>query len=99
MDPTLLRDHLRRLQEELQRAPQVDAASTQLLGELTETIKQLMVRSNVAGGDAVAGPDDAHVVASLPARLEQIAVMFEVEHPMLAASSRRLVDLLGKVGL
>jgi hypothetical protein len=31
--------------------------------------------------------------------LERIAVLFEVDHPTLAASSRRLVDLLGKIGL
>jgi hypothetical protein len=31
--------------------------------------------------------------------LEKIAVQFEADHPTLAASSRRLVDLLGKVGL
>jgi len=98
MDPIVLRDHLTRLHEELKRAPRVDAASTQLLGELMENIQQLMARSNDAGGDRVAHPDAAYAT-SLPARLEKIAVLFEVDHPTLAASSRRLVDLLGKVGL
>ena len=32
-------------------------------------------------------------------RLEKVAVQFEADHPALAASSRRLIDLLGKVGL
>jgi hypothetical protein len=31
--------------------------------------------------------------------LERIAVQFEVDHPTLAASARRLVDLLGEVGI
>jgi hypothetical protein len=36
---------------------------------------------------------------SLPDRLERIAVQFEADHPTLAASARRLVDLLGEVGI
>jgi hypothetical protein len=36
---------------------------------------------------------------SLPDRLEEIAVQFEAEHPTLAASARRLIDLLGEVGI
>jgi len=48
------------------------------------------------GDDPQTGPQTA---PSLPDRLEKVAVLFEVDHPTLAASSRRLVDLLGKVGL
>ena len=36
---------------------------------------------------------------SLPDRLERVAVQFEADHPTLAASARRLVDLLGEVGI
>jgi hypothetical protein len=36
---------------------------------------------------------------SLSDRLERMAVQFEAEHPTLAASARRLVDLLGEVGI
>jgi hypothetical protein len=32
-------------------------------------------------------------------RLERAAVKFEANHPTLAASSRRLIDLLGKAGM
>jgi len=106
MDPTVLREHLARLHEELKDAPRVDASSTQLLGELMDDIKRLLARAADAGDDAVAATDAAHAAAApsptpleLPARLERIAVLFEVDHPTLAASSRRLVDLLGKVGL
>ena len=37
--------------------------------------------------------------ASLADRLERVAVRFEADHPTLASSSRRLIDLLGKAGL
>jgi hypothetical protein len=36
---------------------------------------------------------------SLADRLENIVVRFEAGHPTLAASSRRLIDLLGTAGL
>jgi hypothetical protein len=93
MDPNVLHDHLTKLHEELGAAPRVDAASTQLLGELMVDIKQLLARSAASDAGTPAAP------ASLPDRLEKIAVLFEVDHPTLASSSRRLVDLLGKVGL
>ncbi len=32
-------------------------------------------------------------------RLEALAVRFEADHPALAATLRRLVDLLGEVGI
>jgi hypothetical protein len=87
MDPNLLRDHLQKLHADLQTAPQLDAQSSQLLAELLDDIKRLTVRPAEVADE------------SLPDRLERIAVLFEVDHPTLAASSRRLVDLLGKIGL
>jgi len=93
MDPDVLRDQLMKLHEELGVVRRVDPRSQQLLGEIMEDIKRLTEQS----GDALAAPTPAH--PSLPDRLEKIAVQFEVDHPTLAASSRRLVDLLGKVGL
>jgi hypothetical protein len=93
MDPKVLHDHLTELHQELGAAPSVDAASTRLLGELMQDIKQLLARSSAPDLGTPATP------ASLPERLEKIAVLFEVDHPTLASSSRRLVDLLGKVGL
>ena len=44
-----------------------------------------------------ASENDPH--PTLPDRLEGIAVQFEAEHPTLAASARRLIDLLGEVGI
>jgi Domain of unknown function (DUF4404) len=94
MDPNSLRDQLAKLQEELRRANRVDSHSSQLLGEVMDDIKRLIERTS----DTAAPPVSTHE-KSLPARLERIAVQFEADHPTLAASSRRLVDLLGKVGL
>jgi hypothetical protein len=95
MDPNVLREHLAQLHEELKAAPQVDAASTPLLGELILDLQRLLANAPATAGLNQAPPTEP----SLPDRLEKVAVLFEVDHPTLAASSRRLVDLLGKVGL
>jgi Domain of unknown function (DUF4404) len=110
MDPHVLRDHLTKLHEELGSARSVDPQTNRLLGEIMDDIKRLMAASSsaapgsAASGAAAAGvasnaPSVAAEDLSLPDRLERIAVQFEVDHPTLAASSRRLVDLLGKAGL
>jgi hypothetical protein len=115
MHPNALREHLETLHDELAAASEVDPRSKQLLGEIMQDIRRLMERSAAAaspttgaGAQDIAGGPDARPLTdpsltadetSLPDRLEQIAVQFEVDHPTLAASSRRLVDLLGKVGL
>ena len=96
MDPNVLRDHLTKLHAELRAVPRVDSSSGRLLGELTEEINQLLARSNEGSAPAAPASGDS---STLPGRLEKIAVLFEVDHPTLAASSRRLVDMLGKVGL
>ncbi len=88
MDPNALREQLSKLHEELGAAQRVDPQSNQLLGEIMQDIKRLLQQ-----------PGDAAAPQSLPDRLETIAVQFEADHPTLAASSRRLVDLLGKAGL
>ena len=92
MDPNVLREQLSKLHEELGAAQRVDPQSNQLLGEIMEDIKRLMQQP----ADAAAAPAAPQ---SLPNRLETIAVQFEADHPTLAASSRRLVDLLSKAGL
>lgn len=88
MEPDVLRDQLVKLHEELGVATRVDPRSQQLLGEIMEDIKRL-----------TESPPEGPPSLSLPDRLEKLALLFEVDHPTLAASSRRLVDLLGKVGL
>lgn len=87
MDPNALRDQLAKLHEELGNVRRVDPRSNHLLGELLRDIKRLLDQP----------PMDTP--PTLPERLEKVAVQFEVDHPTLAASSRRLIDLLGKAGL
>ena len=90
MDDPELHEHLGRLHAELQAAPRLDAGASRLIDEISADIARLRERAAVA---------DAPVDASLPDRLERVAVEFEVAHPTLAASSRRLIDMLGKVGM
>jgi hypothetical protein len=90
MDPDTLRNQLTALHQELREARQVDPKSGALLAEILKDIQRLL---DAGGSDARA------VGAPLGDRLEKAAVQFEADHPKLAASSRRLIDLLGKVGL
>ena len=100
MDLTELREHLVTLHEELRRVTQLDPQSNRLLAELEEDIRRLTAAaaatSDANAVDAASAPAAAR---GLPDRLERLAVQFEADHPTLAASSRRLVDLLGKVGM
>jgi hypothetical protein len=100
MDTDALREQLMKLHQELGAARRIDPRSQQLLGEIMEDIKRLMDK-DLTASDAAGTPlpIQSAVAPSLPGRLEKIAVQFEADHPTLAASSRRLVDLLGKVGL
>jgi len=96
MDPNVLRDQLMKLHEELHSAQSIDPRSKQLLAEIVEDIKRLMHHSEAF---PTAATSPAVQKSPLPVRLEKVAVQFEADHPTLAASLRRLVDLLGKVGL
>ncbi len=91
MDNDLLREHLAKLHDELKGMREVDLPASQLLVDLQHDIKRLLDRSATSMEETPS--------RSLPERLEKIAVQFEADHPTLAASSRRLVDLLGKAGL
>jgi hypothetical protein len=89
MDPETLRAQLAKLHEDLKSARELDPLSNQLLAEVLKDIQRLM---EVESGARRPNP-------SLADRLESLAVRFEAGHPTLAASSRRLIDLLGKAGL
>lgn len=88
MDPDNLRDHLSKLHEELHSARPADPKTNQLRGEVLEDVKRLLEK-----------PGEAPLDESLADRLERAAVQFEANHPTLAASSRRLIDLLSKAGM
>jgi hypothetical protein len=91
MDKNSLRDHLAKLHAELADAHQADPKYTESLAQMMQDIDRLIDKG---AASTLPGKD-----ASLPDRLERIAVQFEADHPTLAASARRLVDLLGEVGI
>jgi hypothetical protein len=90
MDQNTLRERLAKLHAELSKAHGDDPATRQALEEILPDIKRMVERQ---GADAL--PADT----SLPDRLERVAVQFEALHPTLAASARRLIDLLAEVGI
>jgi hypothetical protein len=89
MDKDSLRERLSQLHAELSEAHRGDPEAHRPLGEILPEIKRL-TQQPVTIGTAD---------ASLPQRLEQVAVQFEANHPALAGSVRRIVDLLGEVGI
>ena len=90
MDKESLRDLVAKLHAQLSDALRADPKSRESLSEMMQDINRLI-------DEPAEPPASAH--GSLPERLERIAVQFEADHPTLAASTRRLVDLLGEVGI
>ncbi len=97
MDTDHLRKQLAALHAELADARAADPQLRGLLVKVMEDIARLLERSSTrvpaAPGNAAAPPE------SVADRLESIAVQFEADHPALAASVRRIIDLLVKAGL
>jgi hypothetical protein len=90
MDKNSLRDLVAKLHGELTEALRQDPKSRESLSDMMKDINRLIDKPTVM-------PSSPH--GSLPDRLERVAVQFEADHPTLAASARRLVDLLGEVGI
>ena len=90
-DPSPDRESLQillgKVHERLQEAGSVDSGSRELL-------KQVMGDIEKALSAGASGAPEANT-----SRLESLAVRFEADHPALAASLRRLVDLLAEVGI
>ncbi|MGH8227604.1 MAG: DUF4404 family protein [Steroidobacteraceae bacterium] len=84
-----LRELLRRVHEQLSRAPSVDEDTRRLLMKVTDDIER-------AVGASAMRAEIRH--ESLP-RLETLAVRFEVEHPALGQGLRQLIDFLVKGGV
>ncbi len=91
MDNESLRERLARLHDELSDAHAGDPDTHRPLGEILPELKRLTRQTEPLGAP---GAD-----ASLPQRLEQVAVQFEADHPAVAGSVRRIIDLLGEVGI
>jgi Domain of unknown function (DUF4404) len=90
MDKNSLRDLLAKLHAEMTEALREDPKSRESLSGMMQDLNRLIDK-------AADSPSSPH--ATLADRLERIAVQFEAAHPTLAASTRRLVDLLGEVGI
>lgn len=90
MDQKSLRERLAKLHSELANAHEQDPATRQSLGEILPDVKRMV--------DEPAGTA-APSYETLPERLEKVAVQFEAEHPTLAASARRLIELLNEAGI
>lgn len=99
MDSNVLRDQLAKLHAELGTMKQADPGSDQLLRDVLQDIQRLLEPTRAAGEAGTTSPNSPNSPTSLPDRLEKVAVQFEADHPVLAASSRRLIDLLGKAGV
>jgi Domain of unknown function (DUF4404) len=89
MDTNSLREHLAKLHAELAEAHRTDPKYGESLSQMMRDINGLIDKSESA----------PTADKSLADRLERMAVQFEAGHPTLAASARRLVDLLGEVGI
>jgi hypothetical protein len=83
-----LHKQLESLHTELARTNAVDREARDLLVTLLNDISRLL--------DAKPTAPDEH---SLTARLDEIAVQFEAEHPQLGTAIRRVVDTLAKAGI
>jgi len=90
MDKNSLRDLVAKLHGELTEALREDPKSGESLRDMMKDINRLIDKPTDL-------PSSPH--GSLPDRLERVAVQFEADHPTLAASARRLGDLLGEVGI
>jgi Domain of unknown function (DUF4404) len=85
MDRETVRARLAQIHDELAEAHESNPETRAHLGGVLPDVKRL----------ADGGTQDD----SLKERLERVAVQFEANHPAVAGSVRRLVDLLGEVGI
>jgi hypothetical protein len=90
MDKNSLRELAAKLHAEMSEALRADPKSRESLSDMMQDINRLIDKP----ADSSSSPQ-----GSLPDRLERVAVQFEANHPTLAASARRLVDLLSEVGI
>lgn len=90
MDKNSLRELAGKLHAQLSDALRENPESRESLSDMMRDINRLIDQP----AEPVSSPQH-----SLADRLERIAVQFEADHPTLAASARRLVDLLGEVGI
>ena len=90
---------LARIHERLNEAGSVDAGSREMLGQVMGDIERALAQGTPPSVAATADSPAAGATEANTSRLEALAVRFEADHPSLAATLRRLVDLLSEVGI
>ena len=85
---------LARIHERLNEAGSVDAGARELLTQVMVDIERALAAQGAPAQGTPLPATEANT-----SRLEALAVRFEADHPALAATLRRLVDLLGEVGI
>jgi hypothetical protein len=85
---------LARIHERLNEAGSVDAGSREMLTQVMGDIERALAAQGAPPQGAPVQATEANT-----SRLEALAVRFEADHPSLAATLRRLVDLLSEVGI
>jgi hypothetical protein len=89
---------LAKVHERLNEAGSVDTASREQLGQVMGDLERALGEGGPTGAPG-AGADVGGAVGGSAPRLESLAVRFEADHPSLAATLRRLIDLLGNAGI
>lgn len=93
-----LEHSLAQLHLELARAPRLDDQTRERLRAALDDIEHRIRDRRIQEEDVPpGGGDTSDAIHSHP--LEALAVGFETDHPSLAASVRRFIDLLGQTGL
>lgn len=87
MRRTRLRELLRELQVELDRADAVEPESQDLLRSVMDDIEETLERSEGAGDDSITD------------RLNHAVVDFEASHPKLSFTIERLIKSLSDIGI
>jgi hypothetical protein len=91
---------LARIHERLNEAGSVDAGSRELLTKVMGDIERALAAQEApTPGASTPGTTPVPATEANTSRLEALAVRFEADHPALAATLRRLVDLLSEVGI
>ena len=90
---------LGKVRDRLKEAGSLDAGSRELLKQVMGDIEQALGAAAPAGDSLANRSVAGGARENNTSRLEALAVRFEAGHPALAASVRRLVDLLAEVGI
>jgi hypothetical protein len=90
---------LARIHERLNEAGSVDAGSRELLTKVMGDIERALAAQEAPTPGAPTQGAPVPATEANTSRLEALAVRFEADHPALAATLRRLVDLLSEVGI